>query len=217
MTKKQRAADIVRALEAAYPNPKPGLEYDAASAWQLLVAVRLAAQCTDARVNVVTPVLFAQYPSAQALADADIECIKEIVFTCGLGNSKARDIKGCMRMLVDEYGGNVPDTMDALLKLPGVGRKSANLVLGDVYGKPAIVCDTHCIRICGRLGLSESKNPSIVEQQLRKIIEPEQGNNFCHRLVLHGRAVCTARSPRCGDCCLAGLCSAKQLEFQMKY
>lgn len=158
MTKKQRAANIICALETEYPNPKPGLEYDTSSAWQLLVAVRLAAQCTDARVNVVTPVLFAHYPTMHALADADVESIKNVVYTCGLGNSKARDIKGCMRMLVDVYGGTVPDTMEELLTLPGVGRKSANLILGDVYGKPAIVCDTHCIRICNRLGLADRKS-----------------------------------------------------------
>ena len=212
MTKKQRAALIVEALEKEYPAPKPGLDYGEQDAWQLLVAVRLAAQCTDARVNVVTPPLFAKYPSPKALASADVKDIEAMVYTCGLGASKARDIKGCMQMLTSDFGGRVPDTMDALLKLPGVGRKSANLVLGDVYGQPAIVCDTHCIRISNRLGFIDTTNPTVAEKQLRLIIEPEKGNDFCHRLVLHGRAVCTARGYTCGRCCLNKLCPTAKLD-----
>lgn len=211
MTKKQRAELIVTALEKEYPEPKPGLIYSKQDAWQLLVAVRLAAQCTDVRVNVVTPPLFEKYPSPAALANADVKDIEAMVYTCGLGASKARDIKGCMRVITDVYAGRVPDTMEELLKLPGVGRKSANLVLGDIFGQPAIVCDTHCIRICGRLGLTDSENPAVVEKQLRVIIQPEKGNDFCHRLVLHGRAVCTARGHTCEVCCLNELCpSAKK-------
>jgi endonuclease-3 len=212
MTKKQRAELAVKALEHEYPEPNPGLDYSEEDAWQLLVAVRLAAQCTDARVNLVTPALFANYPSPKALGDADIKDIEAMVYTCGLGATKARDIKACMRMLDDEFGGRVPDTMEQLLKLPGVGRKSANLVLGDIYGKPAIVCDTHCIRICNRLGLIDTKNPTVAEKQLRQIIEPEKGNDFCHRLVLHGRAVCTARGFDCGRCCLHQYCPTPKLD-----
>ena len=207
MTKKERAAAIVAALEREYPDPAPGLDYDEDNAWQLLVAVRLAAQCTDARVNVVTPVLFERYPSPRALADADVKDIESLIYTCGLGATKARDIKGCMTMLTHDYSGRVPDTMEALLKLPGVGRKSANLILGDVFGKPAIVCDTHCIRINNLLGLIDTTNPNVAEKQLRAIIESEKGHNFCHRLVLHGRAVCVARSPKCDRCCLKNLCA----------
>lgn len=206
MTKKQRAAAIISALELEYPDPEPGLVYDADSAWQLLVAVRLAAQCTDARVNVTTPILFEAYPTPKALADADVTDIESIIHGCGLGNSKARDIKACMRTLADQYHGRVPDTMEALLALPGVGRKSANLVLGDVFGQPAIVCDTHCIRLCNRMELIDTKDPGKAEKQLRAIVESEKGNDFCHRLVLHGRAVCTARIPFCAHCCLREIC-----------
>ena len=212
MTKKQRAALIVAALENEYPAPTPGLDYSEKDAWQLLVAVRLAAQCTDARVNVVTPALYARYPSPPALAAADVKDIEAIIYTCGLGATKARDIKACMQMLTGDFGGHVPDTMEDLLKLPGVGRKSANLVLGDIYGKPAIVCDTHCIRISNRLGLIDTKNPAVAEKQLRQIIEPEKGNDFCHRLVLHGRAVCTARGYTCGRCCLNNLCPTAKID-----
>ena len=175
---------------------------------KLLVSVRLAAQCTDARVNVVVKDLYAKYPSPEALAKASPEEIEEIVRPCGLGRSKARDISGCMRMLVTEYGGRVPDTMEELLRLPGVGRKSANLVLGDVFGKPAIVTDTHCIRLSNRIGLVDNqKDPKRVEMALWKIIPPEEGNLLCHRFVLHGREVCTARtSPFCERCCLSDIC-----------
>ncbi|MEG0751329.1 MAG: endonuclease III [Oscillospiraceae bacterium] len=211
MTKKERAAKIVEALKIEYTVPECTLDY--ADAWQLLVSVRLAAQCTDARVNVVTQDLFEKYPSAQALADAEVSDIEAMVRTCGLGASKARDISAAMKLLVSQYGGIVPDTLDELLKFPGVGRKSANLVVGDVYGKPAIVCDTHCIRLCHRFGLTDTDKPALCERQLREIIDPKEGNDFCHRLVLHGRAVCTARSPRCGECCLRELCkSAKEID-----
>ncbi len=207
MTKKERAAKIVAALEKEYPLAECTLDYD--DAWKLLVSVRLAAQCTDARVNIVTQELYAKYPSPEALAAATPAQIEEIVRPCGLGASKARDIHAAMNMLVHEYGGRVPDEIDELLKLPGVGRKSANLIVGDVYGKPAIVCDTHCIRLCGRMGLTDSTNPAVVEKQLRAIIAPEKGNDFCHRLVLHGRAVCSARGWDCSRCCVAALCEKK--------
>lgn len=212
MNKMERAACIVSALEAAYPDPKPGLDYSEEDAWQLVVAVRLAAQCTDARVNVVTPVLFKKYPSPAALAQADANDIEAIIHSCGLGRSKARDIKGSMTRIAGQYHGRVPDTMEELLALPGVGRKSANLILGDIYGKPAIVVDTHCLRITNRLGLADSKSPVVVEKQLRGVIPPEKGNAFCHRLVLHGRAVCTARSPACGVCVLAPWCRYAELD-----
>ena len=203
--KKQRAAAIVAALAEQYPLAECTLSYE--DAWQLMVAVRLAAQCTDARVDMVTPVLFAEFPTPRALADAPYERVHEIVKPCGLGATKARDIQASMKKLCDEYHGNMPDDIDTLLTFPGVGRKSANLIVGDVFGKPAIVCDTHCIRICGLLGLTDSKNPNVVEKQLRAVIEPQAGNDFCHRLVLHGRACCVARRPDCKNCCLNALCS----------
>ncbi len=204
--KKKLALKVIDRLREAYPDADCTLDYD--DAWKLLVSVRLAAQCTDARVNVVVKDLYAKYPSPEALAEAGPDEIEEIVRPCGLGRSKARDISGCMRMLVTEYGGKVPDTMEELLKLPGVGRKSANLVLGDVFGKPAIVTDTHCIRLSNRIGLVDHlKEPKKVEMALWKIIPPEEGNLLCHRLVLHGREVCTARTdPHCDRCCLADIC-----------
>ena len=206
MTKKQLAIEVIERLKKEYPSSTCTLDYD--DAWKLLVSVRLAAQCTDARVNVVVVGLFEKYPSVDALADAPVEDIERIVHPCGLGKSKARDISACMKMLRDEYGGRVPDTMEELLKLPGVGRKSANLVLGDVFGKPAIVTDTHCIRLSNRIGLvNNEKDPKKVEMALRKIIPPTEGNELCHRLVDHGRAVCTARtSPYCEKCCLSDIC-----------
>ncbi len=206
MTKKQRALQIIERLKQEYPDTVCTLDYD--QAWKLLVSVRLAAQCTDARVNVVVEGLYAKYPDVDALAEASVEEIEEIVRPCGLGNSKARDINACMRMLRDTYGGKVPDTMEELLKLPGVGRKSANLVMGDVFGKPAIVTDTHCIRLVNRMGLVDGiKEPGKVEKELWKIIPSEEGNDFCHRLVDHGRAVCTARTkPYCDKCCVQDIC-----------
>ena len=198
MTKKELALEVIRRLKKAYPDADCTLDYD--DAWKLLVSVRLAAQCTDARVNVVVQDLYAKFPDMEALAEASPEC--------GLGKSKARDISACMRMLVNEYGGKVPEDFDELLKLPGVGRKSANLIVGDVFGKPAIVTDTHCIRLANRIGLVDGlKDPKKVEFALREIIPPEEGNALCHRLVLHGREVCSARTkPFCGKCCLADVC-----------
>ena len=208
MTKKERAELMISTLEKEYPLVACSLDYS--SAWQLLVSVRLAAQCTDARVNIVTKELFVRFPSAKALADADVSDIEQIVKPCGLGTTKARDISECMCQLVYEYNGVVPDTIDGLLKLRGVGRKSANLVVGDVFQKPAVVCDTHCIRLTSRLGLTDGSTvPDKVERQLRLILPPDKSNDFCHRLVLHGRAVCTARSPKCAECCLNDICQRR--------
>lgn len=208
MTKKERALEIIERLKKEYPDAECSLEYDPKEAWRLLVSVRLAAQCTDARVNVVVRELYAKFPDVEALAQAEPEEIEAIVRPCGLGKSKARDISACMRILRDQYDGMVPEDFDALLKLPGVGRKSANLIVGDVFGKPAIVTDTHCIRLVNRMGLVDNiKEPKKVEMALWKIIPPEEGNSFCHRLVLHGREVCTARTkPHCDKCCLADIC-----------
>ncbi len=205
MTKKKLALEVIERLKKEYPQSHCTLAYD--KAWQLLVSVRLAAQCTDARVDMITPLLYEKYPSVEALADAPVEEIEKIVRPCGLGNSKARDISACMKMLKEEYDCKVPDTMEELLKLPGVGRKSANLVLGDVFGKPAIVTDTHCIRLCNLIGLVDDiKEPGKVEKELWKIIPPEEGNSLCHRFVTHGRAVCIARRPDCAHCCLKDIC-----------
>jgi len=212
MTKKQRALAIIERLKKEYPDAACTLDYE--EAWKLLVSVRLAAQCTDARVNVIVKGLFEKYPDVNALAEAEVSEIEEIVRPCGLGKSKARDISACMKMLRDEYEGKVPDDFDALLKLPGVGRKSANLIMGDVFGKPAIVTDTHCIRLSNRMGLVDGiKEPKKVEMALWKIIPPEEGSDFCHRLVIHGREVCTARTkPYCDRCCLADICPKKGIE-----
>ena len=210
--KRKLALEIIEKLKQAYPDAGCTLDYD--DAWKLLVSVRLAAQCTDARVNVVVEDLYKKFPDVNALAEAQPEEIEEIVRPCGLGKSKARDISACMRMLRDEYHSQVPDDFDALLKLPGVGRKSANLIMGDVFGKPAIVTDTHCIRLTNRMGLVDGiKEPKKVEMELWKIIPPEEGNDFCHRLVEHGRAVCTARTkPYCDRCCLAEFCEKNGVE-----
>lgn len=206
MTKKQRALEIIKRLKAEYPDAGCTLDYE--DAWKLLVSVRLAAQCTDERVNKIVPALYEKYPDVSSLAEAPVEEIEKIVKPCGLGASKARDISACMKMLRDRYDCHVPDTMEELLKLPGVGRKSANLIMGDVYGKPAIVTDTHCIRLCNRMGLVDNiKEPKKVEMALCKIIPPEEGSDLCHRLVYHGRAVCTARTkPYCDRCCLSDVC-----------
>ena len=205
-TKKQRALDIIELLRKEYPDAECSLDYD--DAWKLLVSVRLAAQCTDARVNVVVEGLYAKYPTVEALAAADVADIEAIVKPCGLGHSKARDISACMKMLQEKYDGKVPDDFDALMELPGVGRKSANLIMGDVFGKPAIVTDTHCIRLTNRMGLVDGiKEPKKVEMALWKIVPPEEGSDFSHRLVYHGRDVCTARTkPYCDKCCLADIC-----------
>ena len=187
MTKEELALETIDRLKREYPDAGCTLDYD--QAWKLLVSVRLEAQCTDARVNVVVEKLYEKYPTVDALAEASPEEIEEIVRPCGLGKSKARDISACMRILKEQYGGKVPDDFNALLKLPGVGRKSANLIMGDVFGKPAIVTDTHCIRLCNRIGLVDNiKDPKKVEMALWKIIPPEEGSDFCHRLVYHGRA-----------------------------
>lgn len=207
MTKEELSLEIIERLKKEYPDAGCTLDYD--DAWKLLVSVRLAAQCTDARVNVVVEDLYARYPDVEALAAAAPEDIEAIVRPCGLGRSKARDISACMRILRDEYGGRVPDNFDALLKLPGVGRKSANLIMGDVFGKPAIVTDTHCIRLVNRMGLVDNiKEPKKVEMALWKLIPGEEGSDFCHRLVFHGREVCTARTkPHCEKCCLKDICA----------
>ncbi|MCC8049116.1 MAG: endonuclease III [Clostridiales bacterium] len=204
--KQALALEIIERLKNEYPDADCTLDYD--EAWKLLVSVRLAAQCTDARVNIVVEKLYEKFPDVDALAAASPEEIEEIVRPCGLGKSKARDISACMRMLKNEYGGKVPDDFDELLKLPGVGRKSANLIMGDVFGKPAIVTDTHCIRLTNRMGLVDGiKEPKKVEMALWKIIPPEEGSSFCHRLVYHGREVCTARTkPYCDRCCLKDIC-----------
>ena len=205
MTKKELALETVVRLKKEYPDAGCTLEYE--DAWKLLISVRLAAQCTDARVNIVVKDLFAKYPSSAALAAATPEEIEEIVKPCGLGKSKARDIHKCMTTLVEKYNGQVPDDFDKLLKLPGVGRKSANLIMGDVFGKPAIVTDTHCIRLTNRMGLVDGiKDPKKVEMALWKIIPGEKGSDFCHRLVNHGREVCTARKAYCEKCCLQEVC-----------
>ena len=209
MTTKQLALEVIERLKREYPDAGCTLDYD--QAWKLLVSVRLAAQCTDERVNKIVEVLYDKYPDVNALAEADVEDIENIVRPCGLGKSKARDISACMKILKEEYDGKVPDDFDALLKLPGVGRKSANLIMGDVFGKPAIVTDTHCIRLTNRIGLVDGiKEPKKVEMALWKIIPPEEGSDFCHRLVYHGRDVCTARSkPYCDKCCLNDICKKK--------
>ena len=206
MTKKQRAALAVQALKREYPGAVCSLTYR--DPLQLLIATRLSAQCTDARVNLVTPGLFARFPTLDDFCAGTQEEVEGYIHSCGLYKTKARDILAMCRMLKAEFGGVVPDTVEVLTTLPGVGRKTANLVVGDIYHKPAVVTDTHCIRICGRLGLSEGKNPGKVEKQLRAILPPEDSNDFCHRLVLHGRAVCTARSPKCEACCMLEFCKA---------
>ena len=202
----EQVQEILRALAQAYP-AECSLQYQ--KDYELLFAVRLAAQCTDERVNQITPALFAHFPTLDAFADADVSEVEEFVRTCGFFRQKAHDIVAACRMLRDEYGGRVPNSMDALLRLPGVGRKTANLLLGDLYAVPgSVVCDTHCIRICGKLGLSEGKEPEKVERQLRAILPPEESSDFCHRIVLHGRAVCTARKPQCEKCTLRMFCKS---------
>jgi len=205
MRVKKSISAIIEQLKVMYPGAECSLDYK--KDYELLISVRLAAQCTDARVNLVTPALFARFPTLEAFAEADVDEVGEYVHSCGFWRAKARDIVLCAQMLLREYDGKVPDTMEELLKLPGVGRKTANLLLGDIYGKEGYVCDTHCIRITGRLGITDgSKDPLKVEMQLRKVIPPEESNDFCHRMVLHGRALCMARSPQCGLCPLAVNC-----------
>lgn len=204
MDKKERALAAIEALKQLYPDAICSLDYE--KPYELLISTRLSAQCTDKRVNMVTEVLYSKYPTLEALADAPIEDLEEIIHPCGLFHTKARDVKALAQTLVRDYNGQVPDTMEALTSLPGIGRKTANLVLGDVFGKPCIVTDTHCIRICGRLGLSEGKDPAKVERQLWEIIPPAEGGAFCHRLVLFGRDVCTARKAWCEKCPMSGFC-----------
>ena len=212
MTKQELALEVIERLKKEYPDAACTLDYS--DAWKLLVSVRLAAQCTDARVNVIVKDLYAKFPDVDALAKAPVEEIEEIVRPCGLGKSKARDISACMKMLKEEYHGEVPDDFDALLKLPGVGRKSANLIMGDVFHKPAIVTDTHCIRLSNRIGLVDDiKDPKKVEMALWKIVPPEEGSDLCHRFVDHGREVCTARTkPYCDNCGLADICAKNGID-----
>ena len=201
----EKVTAIIDILKQRYPDALCALHYG--KDYELMIAVRLSAQCTDARVNLVTPGLFAAYPTLEAMASAPIADVEEHVRSCGFYKHKARDIVLACQMLLSDYGGKVPGTMEELLRLPGVGRKTANLLLGDLYGVPgSVVCDTHCIRICGRLGLSQGKEPEKVEQQLRAVLPPEESSNFCHRIVLFGRDCCTARNPSCGTCPLTMYC-----------
>lgn len=207
--KKEAAKKAIEALKQRYPDAVCSLEYG--DALQLLISTRLSAQCTDARVNMVTPALFERFPDLDSFADADVGEVEELIRSCGLYKTKARDIVAMAKMLRDMYGGVIPDTVEELIKLPGVGRKTANLVVGDVYGKPAVVADTHCIRISNRLGLCDTKNAKKVEQQLREILPPEESNAFCHRLVLFGREICSARSPKCDICPLNKVCPSADI------
>lgn len=202
----------VELLEQEYPDAMCSLDYR--KPHELLISVRLAAQCTDARVNMVTPELFATYKTPQEFAQADVAAVERIIASCGLYKTKARDLVGIGKMLTEEFGGEVPSTMEELLRLPGVGRKTANLVLGDVFGQPAVVCDTHCIRITNLLGITVGKDPTKVEMQLREVLPMDRANDFCHRLVLHGRAVCVARRPQCDNCVLNVCCDYAQARQQ---
>ena len=203
---KEKVSSIIDILKNRYPDALCALHYH--KDYELMIAVRLSAQCTDARVNLVTPALFAAYPTLEAMAGADIADVENYVRSCGFYKHKARDIVLACQMLLSDYNGRVPGTMEELLRLPGVGRKTANLLLGDLYGTPgSIVCDTHCMRICERLGLSKGRDPEKVERQLRAVLPPEESNDFCHRIVLYGREVCTSRNPKCGECPLAMHCN----------
>ena len=209
--KKKRLSLIVERLKEIYPNSECALHYDG-DPWKLLVMGRLSAQCTDARVNIVCEELFRRFPDAESMANGDISEIEEIVKPCGLYRMKADNIREASRMLITDFGGQLPDNMDDLLKLPGVGRKIANLLLGDIFGKEAIVCDTHCIRICGRLGMysEKEKDPTKIEKILRELMDLKEGSDFCHRIVFFGREICTARSPMCESCPLGDLCLKKE-------
>lgn len=203
----KRIDEIIKRLEVLYPDAACSLDYT--DPLQLLISTQLAAQCTDARVNLVTPALFARYPDARAFASADIHELEELIRSTGFYHNKAKNIIACCARLCEVYGGQVPDTMEDLLSLAGVGRKTANLVLGDAFGQPAVVVDTHCIRLSNRLGLTTHKEQEKIERDLRKLLPPDKSNDFCHRLVLHGRAVCSARKPKCDHCALADLCPSK--------
>ena len=207
MRKKERAVAAVERLEKLYPNAICSLEYT--DAFQLLIATRLSAQCTDKRVNMVTPALFAELPDPQSMASAELSRVEELIKTCGLYKTKAKDLIAIAKAITERYGGKVPDTIEELTTLKGVGRKTANLVCGDIYGKPAVVTDTHFIRLCNRLGLVETTNPLSVEKQMRKLLPPEKSNDFCHRTVLFGREVCTARKAHCENCVLSDICPKK--------
>ena len=204
MKKTERVDEIIRRLEQAYPDALCSLEYE--NPHELMIAGRLSAQCTDARVNIVTKELFARYKSIEDFANADVNEVAEIVKPCGLYKTKAKSIVGMCRQIMQDYGGKIPDTIEELTKLEGIGRKTANLVLGDVFHKPAVVCDTHCIRICGRLGLTKNTDPQKVETDLRRILPPEKSSDFCHRMVLFGRQYCKARGERCSECPLSDIC-----------
>lgn len=206
MTLKEKAEAAVELLKKEYPDALCSLVYT--DPLQLLIATRLAAQCTDKRVNMVTPALFEKFPDAQSFSEAEPEEIENYIKSCGLYKTKARDISAMTKMLCDEYNGTVPDTIEELVKLPGIGRKTANLVVGDIFGKPAVVVDTHCIRITSRLGFHQSKDAVKIEKLLRELLPPEESNDFCHRLVLHGRAVCSAKKPDCENCCLKDICDS---------
>ena len=210
MKPRQDVLNIIGALKALYPDALCSLQYE--KDYELLFAVRLSAQCTDERVNKVTPSLFARFPTLEAFAEADPEEVGRYIHSCGFYNGKSRDLVNCAKMLLSDFGGKVPSRMEDLLKLPGIGRKTANLIQGDIYATPGVVvADTHCIRITGRLGLTDgTKDPLKVEQQLRQVLPPEESNNFCHRMVLHGRAVCTARTAKCGECSLVPWCDYAQ-------
>lgn len=214
ISKKNIASFAVEALKAEYPEAKCSLVYD--KPYELLIATRLAAQCTDARVNVVTKDLFAKYKSVKAFADADIADVEEMIRSCGFFRMKAKDIVNMCRIIHDQFDDKVPNTMSDLLSLPGIGRKTANLILGDVYHQPAIVVDTHCIRLTHRLGLHDTKAPEKVENILRSLLDPNESNDFCHRLVLHGRAVCTARAPRCNMCVMQDFCEKRGVKFEQR-
>ena len=204
---KEKALAVIEILKQKYPQAPCALHYQ--KDYELMIAVRLSAQCTDARVNLVTPALFQAYPTLDDMAAASITDVEGYIHSCGFYRQKAKDIVLACQMLIRDYDRKIPNTMEQLLKLPGVGRKTANLLLGDLYAKPgSVVCDTHCIRICGKLGLSQGKDPEKVEQQLRAILPPEESSDFCHRIVLFGREICTARNPKCDQCTLAPLCKA---------
>ena len=207
MTKKEIAKRAVEALKKEYPDAVCSLV--AGDPFQLLVATRLSAQCTDARVNLVTPALFEKYPTTKAFAEADVSDIEDLIHSCGFFRSKAKDIIGAAQGVLERFDGRVPDTIEELTTLPGVGRKTANLIVGDVYGKPAVVADTHLIRISNRLGLVETKDPKKVELELKKLLPPDESNDFCHRMVLHGRAVCISRRAHCDVCCMNDFCKKK--------